>query len=68
MIIDPEAMCKQARGESEALYIPEHGKSYPTRDNPSEEVLETLYYENEQEEYEESYWCDRINDETGANI
>ncbi|WP_343084311.1 DegT/DnrJ/EryC1/StrS family aminotransferase [Blautia producta] len=36
MIIDPEAMCKQVRGESEALYIPEHGKSCPT------EILETL--------------------------
>lgn len=36
MIIDPDAMCKQVRGESEALYIPEHGKSCPT------EILETL--------------------------
>lgn len=41
-------------------------------DNPSEEVLETLYYEQEQEqmqnEYDESYWRDRINAETGVNI
>ena len=36
MIIDPEAMCKQVRGEQEALYISEPGKSCPT------EILETL--------------------------
>lgn len=30
MIIAPEAMCKQVRGEKEALYIYEHGKSCPT--------------------------------------
>nr|WP_294465679.1 aminotransferase class V-fold PLP-dependent enzyme [uncultured Sellimonas sp.] len=36
MIIDPEAMCKQVRGEQEALYISEQGKSCPT------EILETL--------------------------
>ncbi len=36
MIIDPEGMCRQVRGESEALYVPEHGKSCPT------EILETL--------------------------
>ncbi len=36
MIINPEAMCKQVRGESEALYIPERGKSCPT------EILEVL--------------------------
>lgn len=30
MIIDPEAMCKQVRGEQEVLYIGEHGKSCPT--------------------------------------
>ena len=36
MIINPEAMCKQVRGECEALYIPEHGKSCPT------EILETI--------------------------
>jgi dTDP-4-amino-4,6-dideoxygalactose transaminase len=34
--INPEAMCRQVRGEQEALYIPEHGKSCPT------EILETL--------------------------
>lgn len=36
MLIEPEAMCKQVRGECEALYRPEHGKSCPT------EILETL--------------------------
>ena len=36
MIIDPEAMCKQVRGEQEALYISEPGKSCPTQ------ILETL--------------------------
>ncbi len=36
MIIEPEAMCKQVRGDSEALYVAEHGKSCPT------EILETL--------------------------
>lgn len=36
MIIDPEAMCKQVRGEQEALYIEESGKSCPTQ------ILETL--------------------------
>lgn len=36
MIINPEAMCKQVRGECEAIYLPEHGKSCPT------EILETL--------------------------
>ena len=30
MTINPEAMCKQVRGESDALYISEHGKSCPT--------------------------------------
>lgn len=30
MIINKEAMCKQVRGEQEALYTPEHGKSCPT--------------------------------------
>lgn len=30
MIINSEAMCKQVRGEQEALYIPEAGKSCPT--------------------------------------
>ena len=36
MIIDPEAMCKQVRSETEALYIPEKGKSCPT------EILEAI--------------------------
>lgn len=36
MIIEPEAMCRQVRGEQEALYISEPGKSCPT------EILETL--------------------------
>ena len=30
MIIDREAMCAQVRGEQDALFIPEHGKSCPT--------------------------------------
>lgn len=36
MIIDENAMCKQVRGEQEACYITEPGKSCPT------EILETL--------------------------
>lgn len=36
MLIEPEAMCRQERGEQEALYITEPGKSCPT------EILETL--------------------------
>ncbi len=36
MIIDPEAMCKQVRGEQEALYVAEAGKSCPT------EILEAI--------------------------
>ena len=36
MIIDKEAMCKQVRGEQEALYVAEHGKSCPT------EILEAI--------------------------
>lgn len=36
MLIDEGAMCKQIRGEQEALYISETGKSCPT------EILETL--------------------------
>ena len=36
LIINPEAMCRQIRGEQEALYISESGKSCPT------EILETL--------------------------
>lgn len=30
LLIDAEAMCKQVRGENEALYTPEHGKTCPT--------------------------------------
>ena len=36
MLINPEAMCRQVRGEREAIYITEPGKSCPT------EILETL--------------------------
>jgi len=36
IIIDEKAMCKQVRGECEALYVPESGKTCPT------EILETL--------------------------
>ncbi len=36
MLIDEAAMCKQVRGESEPLYVPEHGKTCPT------EILEAL--------------------------
>lgn len=36
LIIDPDAMCRQVRGESDALYISEHGKSCPT------EILEKI--------------------------
>lgn len=36
MMIKPEAMCRQVRGEYEALYISEHGKSCPT------EILEIM--------------------------
>lgn len=36
LIIDKEAMCRQVRSDSEALYITEPGKSCPT------EILETL--------------------------
>lgn len=36
LLIDREAMCRQVRGEREALYISEPGKSCPT------EILETL--------------------------
>lgn len=30
MIIDKDAMCRQVRGERDALFVPEHGKSCPT--------------------------------------
>lgn len=36
LIIDKDAMCKQVRGEKEAIYIPEDGKSCPT------EILEAI--------------------------
>ena len=36
LIIDPDAMCKQVRSDSEALYIREHGKTCPT------EILEAI--------------------------
>lgn len=36
LIVDQDAMCLQTRGEREALYVPEHGKSCPT------EILEAL--------------------------
>ncbi len=36
MIIDKDAMCKQVRGEKDALYISEEGKSCPT------EILQAL--------------------------
>ena len=36
MLIEPEGMCRQVRGEKEAIYISEPGKSCPT------EILETL--------------------------
>lgn len=36
LLIDEEAMCKQVRGEQDALYVSEAGKSCPT------EILETL--------------------------
>lgn len=36
LLINEGAMCKQVRGETEALYVGEHGKSCPT------EILETL--------------------------
>lgn len=31
MLIDADAMCRQVRGETQALYIPEPGKSCPTQ-------------------------------------
>lgn len=36
LIIDKDAMCPQVRGEQEALFTPEHGKSCPT------EILEAI--------------------------
>ncbi len=40
LIVHNEAMCRQVRGESEALYVSEPGKSCPT------EILETLEKHN----------------------
>ena len=40
MLIKPEAMCRQVRGEQEALYISEPGKSCPTQ------ILEMLQQYN----------------------
>jgi len=36
LIIDPNAMCKHARSENKAVFVPEHGKSCPT------EILEAI--------------------------
>ena len=36
LLLEPEAMCRQVRGEQDALYLPEHGKSCPT------EILEAI--------------------------
>ena len=36
MILNKDAMCRQVRGERDALYVPEHGKSCPT------EILEAV--------------------------
>lgn len=30
LIIDPDSMCRQVRGECDPLFVPEHGKSCPT--------------------------------------
>ena len=40
MILDKDAMCKQVRGEQDALYVPEHGKSCPT------EILDAIASRN----------------------
>lgn len=40
LLLNPEAMCKQVRGEQEALYVSEAGKTCPT------EILETLVFYN----------------------
>ena len=40
LLLDREAMCRQVRGEREALFLPEPGKSCPT------EILETLAAHN----------------------
>ncbi len=36
LLIDKDAMCRQVRGEKDALYVPENGKSCPT------EILEAM--------------------------
>ena len=36
LVVDKDAMCRQVRGEKDALYIPEKGKSCPT------EILEAI--------------------------
>ena len=36
LLIDPDAMCRQVRGERDVLFVPEQGKSCPT------EILEAL--------------------------
>lgn len=36
ILIDKDAMCRQVRGEKDALFVPEHGKSCPT------EILEAI--------------------------
>lgn len=40
LLINEDAMCRQVRGDSEACYVPEHGKSCPT------EILEALAEDN----------------------
>ena len=40
MIIEKEALCRQVRGETEAMYIPEPGKTCPT------EILEAISHLN----------------------
>ena len=40
LLLNPEAMCKQVRGEQEVLYVSEAGKTCPT------EILETLVFYN----------------------
>ena len=43
MIIDTDAMCRQVRGETDALYVAEQGKSCPT------EILEAISAINAEE-------------------
>ncbi len=37
ILIDPEAMCHQVRGDQDVAFVPEHGKSCPT------EILRAIY-------------------------